>query len=115
MKIPRRKFRQLLEHQKRSITQDEIGGKDETWTTLGTHWGSIEFGSARETVIAGQLGPKQPVTIYMRYPGEDENVSSKDRIVWTFDGVERRFNIESVNDIDNLHFYLELLCTEIPK
>lgn len=75
------------------------------WETIGKRWAKLTPLSGKELTRAGKLTSTGMMEIIVRF---DRQVTSKARVTWE----NRLFNITNVDDIEERHFYMKILCEE---
>lgn len=75
------------------------------WESLGYRWAKLNPLSGRELMRAGKLTASGVMEVTIRY---DKRVTPAARLTWE----GRHFNITSVDDIEERHFYQRILCEE---
>jgi len=84
---------------------DGHGGHVVSWATFATVWAAVEPISGREYFEAHQMQREVTHRVKIRsLPGLDENM----RIIFN----DRVFEIESIIDLDERRYFMELLCRE---
>lgn len=91
--------------QQRSSTPGNFGAASETWQEVFPAWARILPLGGRELLFAKQIASESSHQVTIRYRA---SVTPRMRIVYQ----GRVFEIESVNDVEERHEYLELLCSE---
>ena len=94
-----------------SATQDAFGQPSSTWTTVLTTRASIQTLTPRETNENGNLVSQVVHQIKIRYPGRDIRIVSGQRVV----GDTQTYRIQAVDDVQNRHRVLRLLCVVIDE
>lgn len=96
----------VVDVQSRTISRDDYGGAEQTWTTIATRFAKIEPLSGRELWRAQGVTPEATHRVVMRYM---EAVTAKCRLVHR----GRVFQIESVLDVDETKSTMVLICKEL--
>jgi len=96
-------FNKRVVLQKKTTTDDGMGGIVETWTDIDEMWAAIEPVDMKEKSFAQQIGYTITHKIYIRYRND---VAPGDRIV--YDGTV--YKIVSVINPKEADVFLELLC-----
>lgn len=99
------KLRHRIAIQSATETQDAHGGPVRTWSTVATHWGSIEPLQMREIFTAQQVEAQLSHRITLRYYS---GLTSAHRLLFG----ARVFNIHSVRDLDERNRTHEVLAME---
>src|SRR5262245_60840299 len=81
------------------------------WTTVATVWCSIEPLAGRELFYAGEVTPDATHLVTIRY---FRGLTTRHKFlhVDTQTGKNRFFEIENINDIEERHRRMEVLCHE---
>lgn len=101
-----RSLRHRLTIQTATSTRDGFGQPIQTWANTGTIRASIKQLSGTELVNAKQVDGEVTHVLGARY---QSGLTIENRLV--FDG--RTFGILNVNDVEERHRDLEILCKEI--
>ncbi len=104
------KLRQRVILQRRAETTDAQGGIEESWTTLGYRWASVEPLKGTELFTAQQVKPQMTHRVRLRWDSEPL-LSSKDRLQMRDSG--RILNIGSMLNVDERRREFELMCEEV--
>lgn len=92
--------------QRRNTTTDAVYGSRSTqWVDVATVWAQISPMGGQEVLLAEAIKSKSTHQVTMRYR---TNIDPTCRIVYQ----GRYFDINSMNDVDTAHEYLQLMCTE---
>ncbi len=103
-------LRKWLSLQKRTYTEDGIGGSSDTWAEIAKVWGAIMPISARELAFAAKLEVRGTHRILIRWRADiDTNGDHKLVLV---ENPDREFNIRSVIDVEERQRYLEIVAEE---
>lgn len=99
------KLRHQVALQSRSTVNDGFGQDMNAWTTVGTPFAEIEpaFGTSQQSGEAQTSSITHVLTIRFR-----PNITARMRVVYG----ARIFEILSVIDLEERHFWLQLLCEE---
>lgn len=93
--------------ERETITKNNVGGYDSSWSTHLTPFAFIKPLSGSEVVRHRQLQSDISHKIYMRY---EQDIIAKDRIKYG----TREFQIRAVINIEERDKWLELICVEGP-
>lgn len=104
-KISPAALRHRLKLQSRSSTQDTSGQEILTWTDVLTCWAAIEPAAGREQLAAEAQVSTVSHVVTIRYRA---GITARMRAVYA----SRVFEIVSVIDVDEMHFWLQLDCVE---
>lgn len=89
-----------------ATTRDAYGQEETTWDDVGTYWAAIVPRRGKEVTVAGQLRADADYKVTLRYVA---GVTPADRLRYA----GRTLNIFAVEDLDEGHHTLLLLCQEI--
>jgi SPP1 family predicted phage head-tail adaptor len=92
--------------QKRSITRDEEGDINETWSDVVTTWASIKPIQGREYFSALAVNAEKNIRFVIRYR---LGITQEMRILYN----GQIFDIQSIVDIEERHRELEIVCKEV--
>lgn len=98
-------LRHLVQIQSRSTTQDTIGQEVTAWTTVATPFAKIEPALGQETLAGAAVTAAVTHTLTIRYR---TGITARMRVLYG----TRVFEIVSVIDVEERHFWLELTCVE---
>jgi SPP1 family predicted phage head-tail adaptor len=105
-------MRQTVQHQSYTVTTDAYGQEVPTWNVSGPSYPAhVKPLSGKELVVAKQIKAEISHQVTLRYCGDSDPISPKDRLVYN----GRILNIETVIDVDELHYAYQCLCTEVPS
>jgi SPP1 family predicted phage head-tail adaptor len=99
------KLRHLVAIQSRATTPNAHGQLDDTWTTILTAFADVEPVSGQSQESAGAELATVTHTITIRFRS---NITTRNRLVYG----QRIFDIVSVIDVEERHFWLQLGCVE---
>lgn len=99
------RLRHRVAIQARDPAQDSFGQQSGAWTTTATVWADVEPVSGREQQAGGAELASVTHMVTMRYRSW---VTARHRLVYA----GRIFDIESVLDVGEAHFWLQIGCTE---
>ncbi len=94
-------LRTLISLQQRTITTNDGGFQEPTWTTIGNVYSKWENAHGSEVWAADAAGAEQPATVLIRYNRELDTTCA------VLKG-STRFEILSIDDIRERHEYMEL-------
>lgn len=106
MSIGERRHRVVF--QSPTITQDDFGEPDKSWSTLCTSWALVQPLSGSERLKANEVQGEITTRIVTRNRSELSGIGPDDRATWS----GRTFDIRAVIHRDQRRHELELLCTE---
>lgn len=89
-----------------ALSRDSYGAETQTWTDLVTVWAGIITDSGREFFAAQKINSEVTAVIKIRYRAD---IKTTMRIKYG----NRFFDILFVNDVNQGHEELQLLCKEI--
>jgi SPP1 family predicted phage head-tail adaptor len=98
-------LRHMVAIQSKPSTPNANGQIDDTWTTILTAHAKIEPAGQPAQIVAGAELPNVTHIVTMRFRS---NITTRNRLVYA----GRVFDIESVIDIEERHFWLQLGCSE---
>lgn len=81
------------------LVEDDVGGREESWTILKTVWAVIEPTAGREIFVNGQLQSRVDAKIIIRYLSDiaDTQVAAKCRAKFG----ERTYNIRAIRNLSD--------------
>lgn len=97
-------LRTKIDIQRFAASEDSIGGRSRTWSTIETCWAKYEEGIGAEIAFADGKKSVVSAKIYIRYT----DITAKDRVL--IDGIP--LNISSVNDIQRRKMWLKITLQE---
>lgn len=89
-----------------AYTRDQVGGNEESWTTLATVWARVEPMGVRESFQRQVVNAQASWKVTIRHRAD---LHAKMRVLWE----GRRFEIKGITNADERRFMLELACEEI--
>jgi SPP1 family predicted phage head-tail adaptor len=106
IKITSANLRHRVRLQQRASARDALGQEDPAaWTDAIVAWADIQPAAGRSQLAGEAQASPVTHTVTIRYrPG----VTARMRVLYG----TRIFEIDSVIDVEERHFWLELLCTE---
>lgn len=99
-------MRRRITIQQSSDVPDGSGGVQRTWTDFATVWAEITPAAGKEVFQAEQVRADAMYNINIRYL---QGVSAEMRVLYG----TRRFNIRAVNDVNEMHRKITLVCEEL--
>jgi len=106
------RLRNWITIQRPKHTQDSFGESDISYEDDFSCWAEIWDMSGREGVVSGRVEAKVTHQVRIRYclMSDDEPISPTCRLRLTEDYGDRYLTIQTVNDPDNRHRELRLMC-----
>lgn len=98
-------LRHRITLQSQSVANDGFGQAQDVWIDVATCWASIEPSPKGEQVAGAAMVASRTHLVTLRYR---DGVTAKMRALFG----SRIFEITSVIDVEERHFWLQLDCTE---
>lgn len=99
-------MRHRLKIEKKTVTQDTLGDRVESWETVATVWARIEDLRGREFFEAERVASEVTTRIRIRYRGD---IDTTMRCLWE----DKVYDIQAVLDGDGRQRISELMCREV--
>jgi len=108
-------MRDVISLQQRILSDDGIGGKNTSYTTVETPYAQVIELTSEEQFLARKVDYRITHVVKLRHSENTRQIKRGDRIIFTNEVGQRFLFIENARDLDNKRRWAYIECSEDGK